>query len=186
MLSNEEKKALKELTEIKELVEEDLKYEDYNVTATLDQIDLESLVIILNLIEKQSREIQCDNLIIERAIKIKNKQSKEIEELKREKETNQQMIQLAETQILGYGQGYKDGLNKETTAAAIVARERENQIIYEGIKHKINMEWVFKIKAKIEEITEEKEHYLEINDEYNAQICDCIIEEYKSLLEKEE
>lgn len=33
MLSEEEKKALKELTEIKELVEEDLKYEDYNVTA---------------------------------------------------------------------------------------------------------------------------------------------------------
>lgn len=79
------------------------------------------------------------------------KQSKEIEELKREKETNQQMIQLAETQILGYGQGYKDGLNKETTATAIIARERENQIIYEGMKHKINMEWVFKIKAKIEE-----------------------------------
>ena len=42
-----------------------------------------------------------------------------------------------------------------------------------------------KIKAKIEEIEEEKRHYLEINDEYNAQICDCIIEEYKSLLEKE-
>ena len=58
MLSNEEKKALKELTEIKELVEEDLKYEDYNVTATLDQIDLESLVIILNLIEKQQKEIE--------------------------------------------------------------------------------------------------------------------------------
>lgn len=44
--------------------------------------------------------------------------------------------------------------------------------------------WKDKIKAKIEEI-EEKRHYLEINDEYNTQICDCIIEEYKSLLEKE-
>lgn len=71
MLSNEEKKALKELTEIKELVEEDLKYEDYNVTATLDQIDLESLVIILNLIEKQSKEIEelkdkCKELIFEK------------------------------------------------------------------------------------------------------------------------
>lgn len=57
-MSDEEKKALKELTEIKELVEEDLKYEDYEVTATLDQIDLESLVIVLNLIEKQSKEIE--------------------------------------------------------------------------------------------------------------------------------
>ena len=58
MLSDEEKKALKELTEIKELVEEDLKYKDYEVAATLDQIDLESLVIVLNLIEKQSKEIE--------------------------------------------------------------------------------------------------------------------------------
>lgn len=57
-MSDEEKKALKELTEIKELVEEDLKYEDYDVTATLDQIDLESLVIVLNLIEKQQKEIE--------------------------------------------------------------------------------------------------------------------------------
>lgn len=58
MLSDEEKKALKELTEIKELVEEDLKYKDYEVAATLDQIDLESLVTVLNLIEKQSKEIE--------------------------------------------------------------------------------------------------------------------------------
>ena len=71
MLSDEEKKALKELTEIKELVEEDLKYKDYEVAATLDQIDLESLVIVLNLIEKQSKEIEelkdkCKELIFEK------------------------------------------------------------------------------------------------------------------------
>ncbi len=57
-MSEEEKKAVKELTEIKELVEEDLKYADYNITATLDQIDLESLVIVLNLLEKQQKEIE--------------------------------------------------------------------------------------------------------------------------------
>jgi hypothetical protein len=105
-----------------------------------------------------------------RIVNLIEKQSKEIEELKREKETNQQMIHLAETQILGYGQGYKDGLNKETTATEIVARERENQIIYEGMKHKINMEWVFKIKAKIEEVS---------NGTYDAKIV------LQSLLEKE-
>ena len=55
--SLEEKKAIKELTEIKELVEEDLKYKDYEVTATLDHIDLESLVMVLNLIEKQQKEL---------------------------------------------------------------------------------------------------------------------------------
>jgi hypothetical protein len=52
-----EKQAIKELTEIKELVEEDLKYKDYEVTATLDQIDLESLVIVLNLLDKQKKII---------------------------------------------------------------------------------------------------------------------------------
>lgn len=58
--------AVKELTEIKELVEEDLKYKDYNVTAVLDQIDLESLVIVLNELEKKDEEIRLDNNIINR------------------------------------------------------------------------------------------------------------------------
>lgn len=56
-MTDEEKKAIEELTEIKELVEEDLKYKDYRATAILDQIDLESLVIVLNLIEKQNKII---------------------------------------------------------------------------------------------------------------------------------
>lgn len=103
-------------------------------------------------------------------LKLVENLQKEIEELKREKETNQQMIHLAETQILGYAQGYKDGLNKETTATEIVARERENQIIYEGMKHKINMQWVLKIRAKIEEVS---------NGAYDAKIV------LQSLLEKE-
>lgn len=47
--------TVKELTEIKELVEEDLKYKDYNVTAVLDQIDLESLVIVLNELDKKDK-----------------------------------------------------------------------------------------------------------------------------------
>lgn len=56
-LSEKEKYAIKELTEIKELVEEDLQYDHYEVTATLNKIDLKSLVIVLNLIEKQQVEI---------------------------------------------------------------------------------------------------------------------------------
>lgn len=31
-------------------------------------------------------------------------------------------------------------------------RERENQIIYEAMKNKINNEWIIKIKAKIENV----------------------------------
>ena len=68
MLSDEEKKAIEELTEIKELFEEDLK-ENYEVTAILDQIDLESLVIALNLIEKQSKLIDLIKAKIEPKLK---------------------------------------------------------------------------------------------------------------------
>ena len=164
MLSDEEKKAIEYWKKHMEILH-------WNTQLASEYY----MKILLNLIEKQSKEIehqiekranQRQELAILNAKQIEfnklvntvnsykgkfKKQQKEIEELKREKETNQQMIQLAETQILGYAQGYKDGLNKETTATAIVARERENQIIYEGMKHKINMEWVLKIRAKIEE-----------------------------------
>ena len=58
MINKEEQEAIKELTEIKELVEEDLKYDDYNATAILDQTDLKSLVIVLNLIKKQENRIK--------------------------------------------------------------------------------------------------------------------------------
>lgn len=57
-LSEKEKYAIKELTEIKELVEEDLQYAHYEVTATLNKIDLKSLVIVLNLLEKQDKIIK--------------------------------------------------------------------------------------------------------------------------------
>lgn len=141
---NEEEK--KEYEELKSLL----------YTGTISQYGKRKLIEIIEKkskeIEEMKKQIDLDN---ECEIALNSKimdLEKEIEELKREKETNQQMIHLAETQVLGYGQGYKDGLNKETTATAIVARERENQIIYEGMKHKINMQWVLKIKAKIEEI----------------------------------
>lgn len=48
-----------------------------------------------------------------------------------------------------------------------------------------NRNWRERIKAKIEEVENQKERYIDIIDDYNAQICDCIIEEYESLLEKE-
>jgi hypothetical protein len=165
MLSDEEKKAIESF---KEENNNDLsRFDDFN---SYTQFKVKRDKVIVDLIEKQS---------------------KEIEELKREKETNHQMIQLAETQILGYGQGYKDGLNKETTATAIVAREIENQIIYEGMKYKINMEWVLKIKAKIEEFKDKCK-----NCDFRGKICDefeknynCVIgvclKEFYTLLEKE-
>ena len=75
MLSDEEKKAIKGL----EWSQQQMRLgnlPDY------DQGHYADIRIVLNLIEKQQKEIECDNLIIKRAIEIKDKQSKEIEELK--------------------------------------------------------------------------------------------------------
>lgn len=80
-------------------------------------------------------------------------------ELKQEKEKNKELekqinlnkktVEIAQTQILEYSQGYKDGLNKETTATAIVAKEVEFNFIRQEIKHKyISKD---KIRQKIEE-----------------------------------
>lgn len=101
-----------------------------------------------------SREKSLKNYtkIIDKIIKLCNSQKMKIKKLEEKDLMNRKMNELAETQLLSYGQGYKDGINKETTACSIVARERENQIIYERIKQKINREWVIKIRAKIASI----------------------------------
>ena len=123
MLSDEEKKAV---VYLKSYCINDVLY---------DNKHYEQIKTVLNLIEKQSKEIE--------ELKEKNRQEK---------------IRIVQ-------------LENEITARI----EDVNQYYTPNDK----------IKAKIEEIKEEKRHYLEINDEYNAQICDCIIEEYESLLEKE-
>lgn len=119
-MSDEEKKAIEYVKNIKSWWWDNSPNRIYSINRT----DIEQFDIVLNLTERQQ---------------------KEIEELKEENEK------------------YK------------------NPPFFDEDKYTEND----KIKAKIEEVKEEKEHYLEINDEYNAQICDCIIEEYESLLEKE-
>ena len=94
---------------------------------------------------------------LEKITDLIDKQSKEIEELRNEVMEKELII---------------DGMKEDRRIAVEEIQEQ-----YYVSKDKI--------KAKIEEVKEEKEHYLEINDEYNAQRCDCIIEEYDSLLEKE-
>lgn len=156
MLSDEERKALKELTEIKELVEEDLKYEDYEVTATLDQIDLESLVIALNLIEKQQ---------------------KEIEELKEERkkypiamndEQYKKVIEFAQKDI-------KEELDRQINVRMINEEYIERNYISKD-----------QIKAKIEELENQKRQWIEDRDnKHKDSEIIYAIEVLQSLLEKE-
>lgn len=57
-MSEDEIKSIQELTEIKELIEEDLGDDKLEVNATLDVIDLKSLCIVLDLVKKQQEEIK--------------------------------------------------------------------------------------------------------------------------------
>ena len=82
MLSEKENKAIKELIEIKELSEEDLKFDDYEVTAILDKTDLKSLIIVLNLIENLIFKTETQKELLKYKTDKIEKQSKEIEELK--------------------------------------------------------------------------------------------------------
>ena len=53
-MTEKEKKAINNLKEIIELVEEELKNNNKNTNAVLDIIDLKSLDTVLNLVNKQS------------------------------------------------------------------------------------------------------------------------------------
>ena len=106
---------------------------------------------------------------------------------------------ITEDDLLNYWEGPEEPYNAIQTILNLIEKQSkeieelkdmkkeltERVLRLESDKFWDNVVSKAKIKAKIEEITEEKEHYLEMNDEYNVQICDCIIEEYKSLLEKE-
>ena len=174
-----EEQAIKELTEIKELVEEDLKYKDYEVTATLDQIDLESLVIVLNLIEKQQKEIEHwkagmkiiekdkNNHIerLERKIEELDSQNEVLEEIKTsyEKKTDKLLKEkVKKEKEIEELKDIAETLRKENVNLYIERRQNEN-----------------KIKAKIEELEREKEKYFE------KQVIQHEIEVLQSLLEKE-
>lgn len=101
-MTEKEKKAINNLKEIIELVEEELKNNNKNTNAVLDIVDLKSLDIVLNLVNKQLSEIkqkdkQIDlmaevmyksntaQLLIEYGIENKEQLIKEFEKLAKEK-----------------------------------------------------------------------------------------------------
>ena len=88
------------------------------------------------------------------------KEKEKNKELEKQINLNKKTVEIAQTQILEYSQGYKDGLNKETTATAIVARELELNFIRQEIKHK------YISKDKIKEIVDELEEQIAEFKEY--------------------
>ena len=116
----------------------------------------DELITLKYMISKEKSFKNYDK-VIDEIIELCNSQKRKIKELEEKELMNRKMNELAETQILSYAQGYRDGINKEITACSIIAREREIQIIYEGMKHKINNEWRLKIKEMLWEL-DKNEH----------------------------
>ena len=135
------------------------------------------------MLSKEKRFKNYDK-IIDEIIKLCIFQKRKIKELEEKELMNRKINQLAETKLLSYGQGYEDGINKETTACAIVARERENQIIYEGMKHKINNEWRLKIKIKLWELNKNERERINKIKNPNEMFPDLIYISNKKILEQ--
>ena len=60
---------------------------------------------------------------------------KENEELKQERYNNNQMIALAQNEVLGYMQGYEDGKKLKRSAVACVVENQQYYIIKKEIEH---------------------------------------------------
>ena len=135
------------------------------------------------MLSKEKRFKNYDK-IIDEIINLCIFQKRKIKELEEKELMNRKINQLAETKLLSYGQGYEDGINKETTASAIVTRERENQIIYEGMKHKINNEWRLKIKIKLWELNKNERERINKIKNPNEMFPDLIYISNKKILEQ--
>ena len=87
--------AIKELNKIRELVEEDLKYNDYEASVILYQIDLKALIIVLDLLENQQKELDNNTERINELINEVTLKDSEIEKKEQEiKELKKQLIAL--------------------------------------------------------------------------------------------
>lgn len=81
---------------------------------------------------------------------------KENEELKQERYNNNQMIALAQNEVLGYMQGYEDGKKLNRSAVACVVENQQYYIIKKEIEH--YKEYIEKLQKENEKLKEENEY----------------------------
>ena len=80
---------------------------------------------------------------------------KENEELKQERYNNNQMIALAQNEVLGYMQGYEDGKKLKRSAVACVVENQQYYIIKKEIEH--YNEKIEKLQKENEKLKEERQ-----------------------------
>lgn len=108
-MTEEEKKAIKELEEFIKGPCETCKY-----CESAYKLNRKNIIQLLNL----NKKLQKEN-----------------EELKQERYNNNQMIALAQNEVLGYMQGYEDGKKLKISAVACVVENQQYYIIKKEIEH---------------------------------------------------
>lgn len=108
-MTEEEKKAIKELEEFIKGPCETCKY-----CESAYKLNRKNIIQLLNL----NKKLQKEN-----------------EELKQERYNNNQMIALAQNEVLGYMQGYEDGKKLKISAVACAVENQQYYIIKKEIEH---------------------------------------------------
>mgnify|MGYP002768491730 CR=1 FL=1 len=101
-------------------------------------------------IEEEQTEISNKNCKLEFEIE---KLQKENEELKQDRNTNYQMIALAQNEMLGYIQGYEDGKKLKRSAVACAVENQQYYIIKKEIEH--YKEYIEKLQKENEDLHRE-------------------------------
>lgn len=137
-------------------------------------------------IEEEQTEISNKNCKLEFEIE---KLQKENEELKQDRNTNYQMIALAQNEMLGYIQGYEDGKKLKRSAVACAVENQQYYIIKKEIEH--YKEYIEKLQKENEDLHREINQRIKLKIE-NEKIVDTQfipvqkvkdkIEEYKNML----
>lgn len=111
-----------------------------------------------NCLMKITLGIDCefDVNILDTLLNIIKKLQKENEEVKQDMSNNNQMIALAQNEMLGYMQGYEDGKKLKRSAVACVVEKQQYYLIRKEIEH--YKEHIEKLQKENEELKNDYEN----------------------------
>lgn len=133
-------------------------------------------------IEEEQTEISNKNCKLEFEIE---KLQKENEELKQDRNTNYQMIVLAQNEMLGYIQGYEDGKKLKRSAVACAVENQQYYIIKKEIEH--YKEYIEKLQKENEKYKRLSEMNLKNAEEFKNNMCEhrCLLKSENEELQRE-
>ena len=144
--------AIKELNEIRELVEEDLKYDDYEASVILDQIDLKALIIVLDLLENQQKEIETlkrdFEIVDHECSRLEQEDIKKDKEIEKLKNNNKDLLRKLRNRVKEVKKLEKYSLYKKEFATLNKRIEKKEQEIKELKKQLISLTYKSSVKGR--------------------------------------